>query len=137
MGKKHKLVYFIDDDPIILFISKKLMVEEEFCDTIKEFENGNLAFKTLIESSEKGEELPSIIFLDLSMPVMNGWEFLEKFQEATIKNKEKITIVVLSSSISPSEIEMVRGYPIVQDYIVKPVTPADLNKINNNISINV
>ncbi|MBU2995682.1 response regulator [Cellulophaga baltica] len=129
-------MYFIDDDPIIVFISKKLMAEIDYSQEIKEFDNGKSAIEALITASEKDQQIPAIIFVDLSMPIMNGWEFLENFQKAKIKNKENITIVVLSSSISASEIEMVKGYPIVQDYIVKPITPADLNKINSSIKIN-
>ncbi|ADV48498.1 response regulator [Cellulophaga sp. E16_2] len=126
-----KKIYFVDDDPIFTFISKKLMKEEQFGASLIGFEHGKEAIEALLECDEKDNLLPTVIFLDISMPVMNGWEFLDSFQAAPINNKEKIKIVVMSSSINPLEIGMIKNYPIVHDYIVKPITPADLNKIKD------
>ena len=60
---------------------------------------------------------------------MNGWEFLDSLMETPIYNKEELKIIVMSSSIHPNEIERIKAYPIVADYIVKPITPSDLEKI--------
>lgn len=136
MKSSFNTVYFIDDDPIFVFVSRKLVIEEKFCDTLKVFENGKLAIEDLIDIDNSEGQLPSIIFLDLSMPVMNGWEFLDSFQAAPIVQKNKIKIIVMSSSINPLEIDLIKSYPIVEDYIVKPLTPADLNKIIHNNPIN-
>lgn len=136
MNYNFKKVYFIDDDPIFVFISRKLILEQKFCEDLKVFENGKLAIEDLLDIENKGEQLPEIIFLDLTMPVMNGWEFLASYQAAPITSKNKIKIIVMSSSINPLEIDLIKSYPIVEDYIVKPLTPADLNKIINNNPIN-
>ncbi|WP_158974718.1 response regulator [Cellulophaga sp. L1A9] len=124
-----KKIYFVDDDPIFTFISKKLMKEEQFGASIVAFEHGKGAIEALLDCDQKNDLLPTVIFLDISMPVMNGWEFLDSFQAAPINNKEKIKIVVMSSSINPLEIDMIKNYSVVHDYVVKPITPADLNKI--------
>jgi len=129
MGKTFENIYMIDDDPIYLFLAKKLFIEQKFSQNIKTFENGKVAIESLLDSQNLKENLPNIIFLDLSMPVMNGWEFLDSFNAAPIPNKENITIIVISSSINPMEIDMIKSYPVVQDYIVKPLTPADLQKL--------
>tara|TARA_R110000868_G_scaffold265371_1_gene524191 strand:+ start:74 stop:481 length:408 start_codon:yes stop_codon:yes gene_type:complete len=129
MPKSFENVYFIDDDPIYVFISKKLIVEENFCKNIRVFENGKNAIEAIVDNGTAKQQLPNIIFLDLTMPVMNGWEFLESFQASPIENKETIKIIVMSSSINPLEIDMIKSYPIVSEYIVKPITPADLAKI--------
>ena len=129
-------VYFTEDDPIFVFVSRKLILEEKFCKTLKVFENGKLAIEDLMDIANSEGQLPSIIFLDLSMPVLNGWEFLDSFQAASIEHKNKIKIIVMSSSINPLEIDLIKSYPIVEDYIVKPLTPADLNKIIHNHPIN-
>lgn len=129
-------VYFIEDDPIFVFVSRKLILEEKFCKTLKVFENGKLAIEDLMDIANGEGQLPSIIFLDLTMPVMNGWEFLASYQAAPITSKNKIKIIVMSSSINPLEIDLIKSYPIVEDYIVKPLTPADLNKIIHNHPIN-
>ncbi|QWX83377.1 response regulator [Cellulophaga sp. HaHaR_3_176] len=132
MSEKNKKVFFIDDDSIFIFVSTKLIEEEDFCENLEVFEHGKNAIEALVDTSNSNQSLPEIIFLDLSMPVMSGWEFLDSFQAAPILNKESIKIIVMSSSINPSEIDMIKSYPIVHDYIVKPLTPADLNKIKNS-----
>lgn len=122
-------VFFIDDDPIFTFISKKLIAEKKFCKKIVEFENGKSAIEEIMELETTNQPLPEIIFLDLSMPVMNGWEFLDSFQAAPITDKNKMKIIVMSSSINALEMDMIKSYPVVTDYVVKPITPADLSKI--------
>ncbi|MDP5231187.1 MAG: response regulator [Cellulophaga sp.] len=129
MAKIFNKVYLVDDDSIYLFLVKKLLVEQKFSHSIETFENGKLAIERLIDAEQLNESLPDIIFLDLSMPVMNGWEFLDSFKAAPIENKEKIKIIVMSSSINAMEINMIKSYETVQDYIVKPLTPADLQKL--------
>ncbi|WP_047417129.1 response regulator [Cellulophaga sp. Hel_I_12] len=129
MGKMFENIYMIDDDPIYLFLAKKLFIEQKFSQNIKTFENGKIAIESLLNSQNLKENLPDIIFLDLNMPLMNGWEFLDSLNAAPIPNKENITIIVMSSSINPMEIDMIKSYPVVQDYIVKPLTPADLQKL--------
>lgn len=129
MKKQFERVYFIDDDPIFTFISKILISEENFCEEIQVFENGKEAIDEIIKTDILNEKLPNIIFLDITMPIMNGWEFLETFNTKEIKNKETTKIIVMSSSINPKEISMIRSHPIVFGHIIKPLTPADLNKI--------
>ncbi|WP_298487958.1 response regulator [uncultured Maribacter sp.] len=128
--KKINSVCIIDDDSIFVYIVKRLMDESNFCDSIIEFENGKEGIEGVLELNTKNK-LPNIIFLDLSMPIMSGWEFLDAFAEAKISNKEAIKIIAMSSSINPNEIEMIKAYPMVTDYIVKPITPSDLEKIAN------
>ncbi len=129
MAKVFEKIYLIDDDPIYLFVVKKLITEQKFSQVVTTFENGKLAMDSLLELEALSESKPNLIFLDLSMPVMNGWEFLDSFKTAPIQNKEKIKIMVMSSSINPTEIDMIKSYSIVEDYIVKPLTPADLQKL--------
>ncbi len=128
--KKISSVSIIDDDSIYVYIVKRLMNECDFCESITVYENGKEGIDGLIELGA-ANNLPKIIFLDLSMPIMSGWEFLDSFAQTTILNKEAIKIIVMSSSINPKEIEMIKSYPMVTDYIVKPITPSDLNKIAN------
>jgi CheY-like chemotaxis protein len=128
MAKVFEKIYLIDDDPIYLFVVKKLIAEQKFSQVVATFENGKLAMDSLLNDT-LNESKPSLIFLDLSMPIMNGWEFLDSFKTAPIQNKEKIKIMVMSSSINPTEIDIIKSYSIVEDYIVKPLTPADLQKL--------
>ncbi|WP_298478906.1 response regulator [uncultured Maribacter sp.] len=122
-------VCIIDDDSIFVYIAKRLMKESNFCEKILVFENGKQGIEGLLEIDKNKKEMPSIIFLDLSMPIMSGWEFLDSYANAQISNKDDLKIIVMSSSINPNEIEMIKAYPMVTDYIVKPITPSDLDKI--------
>lgn len=122
-------VCIIDDDSIFVYIAERLMKESNFCEKIIVFENGKQGIEGLLEMDKNKKEMPSIIFLDLSMPIMSGWEFLDSFVNTSISNKKNLKIIVMSSSINPNEIEMIKAYPTVTDYIVKPITPSDLDKI--------
>ena len=66
--------------------------------------------------------IPTILFLDINMPSMTGWEVLERFKEFAVPVKEQITIYILSSSVSPIDMELAHASPFVADYIIKPLT---------------
>jgi CheY-like chemotaxis protein len=67
---------------------------------------------------------PTILFLDINMPEMNGWEWLEKFSGFQQSIKEKLIIYILSSSVNPTDIDHAHSNYLVKDYIVKPLTKA-------------
>lgn len=123
-------VYIIDDDPVYLYMLDRIIKECNFSKNIFPFNNGSPALAKLSDPDLSVGELPDVIFVDLSMPVMNGWEFLEKVAEIGILKKKNIKIILISSSINPREIEMIEKYPLVTKYIVKPITPSDLEAIN-------
>jgi CheY-like chemotaxis protein len=74
-------------------------------------------------------EFPEIIFLDINMPEMNGWDFLEALQELPSHLSNKCRIVMLSSSIDTADIRKARTYAMVEDFISKPLTVDKLNRI--------
>jgi len=94
-------IYIIDDDAITLFGIKKLLGKIVTCDNIYEFKNGKVAIKTLLHQIELGKEVPDVIFLDINMPIMDGWEFLNEFLKLPIDKKIKINII--TSSIDPCD----------------------------------
>lgn len=126
----NKSVYIIDDDPVYLYMLDRIIKECNFSEHIFSFDNGSPAIEKLSNHNLKTADIPDVIFVDLSMPVMNGWEFLEKLKEIGILEKKRIKIVLISSSINPREIEMIKEYPIVTKYTVKPITKSDLKAIN-------
>jgi CheY-like chemotaxis protein len=119
----------IDDDPIFIYGTKRLMKEVDFCDTVIVYNNGKEAIEGLTNISAAGKKLPRVIFLDLNMPVMNGWEFLEDFMKIPNKNQEDIIVYIISSSVDPRDLERVQHYKIVNNYILKPITPTDLQNL--------
>lgn len=118
---KHK-VCLIDDDNIYQFTARKILESTGLADEIQSFYNGKEAityFKD--EHNLQTESLPDVIFLDINMPVMNGWEFLEEYKTVHSHFPKPIVVYVVSSSIDDNDMRKSREYKEVSDYIVKPV----------------
>lgn len=126
---KFKVCCIIDDDPIFIYGTKRIMKEVDFSEKIIVYNNGQEGIEGLIELSDTQELLPEVIFLDLNMPIMNGWEFLEEFDKIPNPNLKKSIIYILSSSVDPRDLERVKNYKEVNNYILKPITPNDLESI--------
>ncbi|WP_343487794.1 response regulator [Allomuricauda sp. d1] len=96
-------IYIVDDDPITVFGIKKVLYDVVECDNVASFENGKEALDALLLQLEQGKEIPDIIFLDINMPVMDGWTFMEEFHKLEINKPIRINIV--TSSIDPADHE--------------------------------
>lgn len=124
----------VDDDPIVIF-GMKLMIKQ--LDSALEtlvWNNGKQALDGLMELSKNGLPLPEVIFLDLTMPIMDGWDFLEALREKDLPGKEGIKIYVLSSSINPTDKERALSHKEVSDFISKPLNEIQLGEILSNAS---
>lgn len=116
----------IDDDEIFVFLAKKAIEQTNLINLIKVFGNGLDAINFLKENIDNPASLPEIILLDLSMPIMDGWEFLEEYLLFMPKLSVKITIYIVSSSISPFDIVKSKSISAVTDFIIKPITKEKL-----------
>jgi CheY-like chemotaxis protein len=121
----------IDDDKIFTFGLKKLMSLTNFCDDILTFVNGQEAINYLQSILALPESLPDLILLDLNMPIMDGWQFLEEFSRR--QPAKKIALYVVSSSIDPVEHRRVASYEVVSNFFVKPLMREDLDKIAEDL----
>lgn len=133
--KKIESCCIIDDDPIFVYGTKRLMKEIDFCENIIVYNNGQDALDGLLEIYDSGEKLPPFIFLDLNMPIMNGWEFLDEFTKIPNNNLMKTVIYIISSSIDPRDLEKVKNYKAVNNYILKPITPKDLETVLGSVMV--
>jgi len=133
--KKVNTCCIIDDDPIFIYGTKRIMKEVDFAENILVYNNGEEAIDSLSEISQTKGDLPEVIFLDLNMPIMNGWEFLEEFEKLPNQNIEKTIIYIISSSVDPRDLERVKNYSKVNNYILKPITPNDLETIITAVKI--
>ena len=124
-----KRACIIDDDSIFVYGIKRIMNEIDFCDEIIVYENGESALNELGSLVQDGKKLPDVILLDLNMPVMDGWVFLDYFVKIPNHNQDHLTLYILSSSINRDDIEKAKKYPIVNKFISKPVTISDLKQI--------
>ncbi len=119
---KINTLYLVDDDDIFQFLTRRIIEETRLVGEIKVFSNGLRALEFLKSVQDTPEALPEIILLDLSMPVMDGWDFLEEYIMLRPFLGKKINIYVVSSSITPSDIQRAQSISEVTDYIIKPVT---------------
>ena len=116
-----KTVCVIDDDKIYIYGLKKLITIKELSPNLMEFYNGKEAIDFLI-NPENQNQLPDIIFLDINMPVMDGWGFMESFVKIKPQLGKKITIYMVSSSINQDDINRAKGISDVTDYVIKPIS---------------
>jgi CheY-like chemotaxis protein len=121
-----KTVTLVDDDDVFVFLTTKAIEQTSLVDLIKVFGNGLDALNFLKENKNNVDALPEIILLDLSMPIMNGWQFLEEYTKLNPTIGKKITIYICSSSISPDDITRAKTISEVSDYIIKPITKEKL-----------
>jgi CheY-like chemotaxis protein len=116
-----KKVFLIDDDETFVFLTGRIIKSTEKAESVKTFVNGREAIDFITQHSNNAEELPDIIFFDLNMPILDGWGFLEEFVSLQEKLKKSIKMYIITSSISVHDIERAKSYPIISDYLVKPV----------------
>ena len=127
--KEMDSVCIIDDDHIFIYGVKRLMNETSFCQNLMVYQNGLDALDELKERVNRGIDLPSIIFLDLNMPMMTGWEFLDEYLQINGQDPSKSKVYIVSSSIDPKDLLKIKDYNVIQNYILKPVTTDDLENI--------
>jgi CheY-like chemotaxis protein len=124
-----KNILLIDDDPVTNVINRRIL-EKYFSYKIVVYTNAYEALEQLkqwlfVETTL----LPEIIFLDIDMPDMNGWEFLEELQTLPDTVLERCRVIILSSSIDFEDIERSKTYKVVRDFISKPLTTDKLGDL--------
>ncbi|MGV8877860.1 MAG: response regulator [Sphingobacteriaceae bacterium] len=123
-------VLLVDDDEINNFIARKLINKVVPNTLITTALNGKLALEHLIETkSSCPQKLPSHIFLDINMPVMDAWSFLEEFKDNKINTEHDIQIFIISSSVFSHDIQRAKSYNCVSDFITKPLSVEKIKKI--------
>ncbi len=126
----NKLTCIIDDDTVYVNLVKKLIQLKKLCENILVFKNG----KEALDFFKDSDSLPDLILLDLNMPIMNGWEFLEEFSPLKKAFEKKTNLYVVSSSIDPLDSEKAKSIDAVCDYITKPISLQSFERIFNGVA---
>ncbi len=122
-------MYVIDDDRIYHFLLKNLFKQNGIEITSTFFNNGQEAIEAIKLNKDTGI-MPDLILLDVNMPIMNGWQFLEEYAKLAPGLPKISTIYMISSSNDEVDINKAKGYgEIVKDYFLKPICKEDLDKI--------
>jgi len=123
-------VLLIDDDEINNFISIKLIKKALLNTEIMACLNGKFAIEQLSDIQRKDpEKMPDYILLDINMPIMNGWEFLDEYKRLNIDPQGKSKIYIISSSVFSNDINKAKSYPLVKDFISKPLNVEKIKEL--------
>lgn len=126
--KKLRKVISIDDEQLNNYIIQRLLERFDCIEEIVSFEEASDALGFLETEKSTTESQPDLLFLDLNMPGMNGWEFIEKYREA-IRPERISQIVILSSSILDSDRERAEEIPEVGAYVSKPLDEQKIKEL--------
>jgi CheY-like chemotaxis protein len=127
--KKFDIACVIDDDEIYTFTVKRIINNSEIAHKTLFFPNGKLALDFFTEYVHQTDSLPDLILLDINMPVLDGWQFMDEFVKIHPLIKKKVTIYIVSSSIDEADFAKARSYEQISDFIVKPINVAKLQKM--------
>ncbi|MDB9701552.1 response regulator [Salibacteraceae bacterium] len=127
MSKRH--ISIIDDDYICRMVVRKQVASSAYETRTSEFENGQAAVDYYIENSAAPAELPDVLFLDIFMPILDGWQFLERFAELSSVIIKSPQIFILSSTLDVNDIERAEENPLVSGFIPKPVNLRQVERI--------
>ncbi|QEC76606.1 response regulator [Mucilaginibacter ginsenosidivorax] len=130
INTKSVSVLLVDDDEINNFISIKLIKKALLNTEIMACLNGKFAIDQLSEIQRKDPaKLPDYILLDINMPIMNGWEFLDEYKRLNLDPLGKSKIFIISSSVFSNDINKARSYPLVKDFISKPLNVEKIKEL--------
>ena len=127
-----KIIWVVDDDVIYQTIINKLIKKSGVFSAHSSFMNGKEALNTLNNTIGENDFLPDIILLDINMPVMDGWEFMEEIKMIKSKISKKIIIYIVSSSIAIEDKNKSKTFADIIGYIPKPISVDDLLSIVAN-----
>ncbi|OAB81503.1 response regulator [Cochleicola gelatinilyticus] len=129
MKKKLSCVLLIDDDKGINFIHHRVISNANCAEEIVIKKDGKEALKFLKTQVNGACPQPELIFLDINMPKMDGWEFLNEYSKLSNLEKGEIVLLMLTTSLNPDDIKQAEDNSNVDDFINKPLTPAMLQII--------
>lgn len=131
-----KKVLCVDDDTISLTISQLLLKRTGFALDVDTVIDGSEALeyfeKLFSEEADPSAAAPELILLDINMPVMNGWEFLQEYDPRFRDKLPNTHIVILSSTIDPEDFALAKQYPVVAQFISKPLSVENLEELKEN-----
>jgi CheY-like chemotaxis protein len=127
-----KAIWIVDDDAIYQIIVNKIIQRSEMFSAISSFKNGRDAIDNLHHAAAIIGDLPDIILLDINMPIMDGWEFMEAMALVKPNLSKEIVVYIVSSSIAIEDKNKSKSYENILGYLSKPITVNDLVLIASN-----
>lgn len=127
--RKIDIACVIDDDDIYTFTIKRIIDNSQLAEKTLFFTNGKLALDFFHECLDQPSQLPDLILLDINMPVLDGWQFMDEFIKLSPRINKQITVYIVSSSVDRSDINKAKKYEQISDFIIKPISSAMFRKM--------
>ncbi|ALD21223.1 hypothetical protein AM218_08335 [Hymenobacter sp. DG25A] len=124
--------YLIDDDDLGIYLTEQLLRAEGFSNCISTFQSATEALNTLV--GEKKVAAPDVVFLDLNMPVMSGWDFLDALAPYQDELRGRCHIYILTSSLALADMEKAKQYGLVAGLIHKPIDSEEIRAIHSQLA---
>lgn len=123
-------VLCINDNSINLFVQKRLLLKSGITDTVITVSDGQEAldyYSTLKDTP--GSNYPRLVLLDIHMPKINGWQFLDKFSELYLPFFEETSVIINSFTVDENEINKAKNYPVIIDFVTSQLTACYFRKL--------
>jgi CheY-like chemotaxis protein len=130
-----KKLLLVEDDPITQMLERIILSNAGFCQETMSLDNGIAAvdwLETFLNQSNQNLNIPELIFLDLNMPMMDGWEFLKLFEEKYAPLFPNTKVIILSSTVNPLDWEKSKEHQVVIGFEKKPLSGETLDKLKQS-----
>jgi CheY-like chemotaxis protein len=129
MDVQVKKTCIIDDDDVYIYAIKRLMSLQRLCEDVLVFKNGKEAIDYFITNKDDVHTLPDIILIDVNMPVLDGWGFIDQYLANGFDKTKVADLYMISSSIDPRDVKKAEAIPVIKKYIFKPITLDELSAV--------
>ena len=127
-----KTIWVVDDDPIYQIVVNKIIKKSELFLNVSNFKNGKDAIDALKNVLANNEVFPKVILLDINMPIMDGWEFMDEIVLLKSQINERLQIYIVSSSIAIEDKIKAKNYTEIVAFLSKPINENNLVLIAAN-----
>ncbi len=130
------ILFVIDDDEFFQFIIERILFKINPAIKIESYNDGEEGIIAIKEKLQARTSLPDVVLLDINMPYMNGWGFMEEFKKIEGKINKQIQIYMLTSSNDPDDLAKAKRISELSGYMVKPVTEEELELVIKDFPLN-